>query len=108
MPSSSKNDIVLVRYPFSDMSGAKVSKLLKKTIRNASRLRALSHVEPSRAGRGRLERLGRGSSGVEGCRRHPESLAKPLDVLSCKPSLPSEDLRNNGLSPKLLGEIVLA
>ena len=24
MPSSSKNDIVLVRYPFSDLSGAKV------------------------------------------------------------------------------------
>jgi hypothetical protein len=54
------------------------------------------------------DRLGRGSSGVEGCRRHPESLAQPLDVLSCKPSLPSEDLRNDGLSPKLLGEIVLA
>jgi mRNA interferase MazF len=24
MPSSSKNDVILVRYPFSDLSGAKV------------------------------------------------------------------------------------
>ena len=52
------------------------------------------------------DRLSRGPS-VEGCRCHPESLAQPLDVLSCKPSLPSEDLRNDGLSSKLLGEIVL-
>jgi len=70
-----------------------------------------SHHYPPRIKKGAVgwsDWLGLGSSGVEGCRRHPESLAQPLDVLSCKPSLPSEDLRNDGLAPKLLSEIVLA
>ena len=43
---------------------------------------------------------------VEGCRRHAESLAQPLDMLSCKPSLPSE--HRHSLAPSVVGRLPLS
>jgi hypothetical protein len=41
MPNSSKNDIILVRYPFSDLSGAKVRPAV---VVSAPRVSRLSHL----------------------------------------------------------------